>query len=253
MFTKAIVKKPCKNIILGISTNRAEIPDYEKAMIQHSEYILTLKKCGLEVTILEADENFPDSCFIEDVALFTPYCGIITNPGASSRKGEISGIKSVVSRFFANIEKIKVPGILEAGDVMMVGNHFYIGLSERTNLNGAEQMISILKKYGMSASTITLEKVLHLKTGLSYLENNNLLACGEFISKPEFEKFNILEIPETEAYAANCVWINDFVLIPIGFPVSKDLIEGAGYKTIELDVSEFRKLDGGLSCLSLRF
>jgi len=253
MFTRAIVKKPCKNIVMGISATGAEIPDYEKALAQHRDYILALKKCGLEVTILEADENFPDSCFIEDVALLTPHCCIITNPGAASRKGEILGIKDVLNQFYLNVEKIESPGTLEAGDVMMVGKHFYIGLSERTNKIGAEQMISILKKYGMSASTIILRKVLHLKTCLSYIENNNLIACGEFLSKPGFNKFNILEIPETEAYSANCVWINDFVLIPKGFPNSKDLIEGAGHKTIELDVSEFRKIDGGLSCLSLRF
>ncbi len=252
MFTKAIVKKPCRNITSGISKAGAEIPDYEKALAQHRDYILALKKCGLEVTILEADEDFPDSCFIEDVALLTPHCCIITRPGAPSRLGEIVGIKDVLDRFYSCIEKIESPGTLEAGDVMMVGRHFYIGLSGRTNKTGAEQMISILRKYGMSASTITLEKVLHLKTGLSYLENNNLIACGEFVSMPEFRKFNILEISEAEAYAANCVWINSFVLVPKGFPVSMKMIEDAGYKTIEVDVSEFRKLDGGLSCLSLR-
>ncbi|MBI9039672.1 MAG: hypothetical protein JEY97_16195 [Bacteroidales bacterium] len=253
MFTRAIVKKPCKNIVKGISTTGAEIPDYEKALAQHRDYILALKKCGLEITILEADENFPDSCFIEDIALLTPHCCIITNPGAASRKGEILGIKDILGQFYPNVEKIESPGTLEAGDVMMVGKHFCIGLSERTNKIGAEQMISILKKYGMSASTIILRKVLHLKTGLSYIEDNNLIACGEFLSIPEFKKFKILEIPETEAYAANCVWINGFVLIPKNYPVSKEIIKRAGYKTIELDVSEFRKLDGGLSCLSLRF
>jgi len=129
----------------------------------------------------------------------------------------------------------------------------YIGLSERTNLNGAEQVISILNKYGMSGSVIKLEKVLHLKTGLSYLENNNLVACGEFLSNTEFKKFNIIEIPKEESYAANCVWINNKVLIPKGYTKAKQKIIDAGYTVIEIDVSEFRKLDGGLSCLSLRF
>lgn len=253
MFTKAIVKKPCRNITLGISKAGAEIPNYEKVLIQHGEYVFALKKCGLEVHVLEADENFPDSCFIEDVALLTPHCCITTNPGAPSRKGEIVGIKDVLGRFYSDIEKIESPGTLEAGDVMMVGRHFYIGLSERTNKIGAKQMISILNKYGMSATTISLEKDLHLKTGLSYLENNNLIACGEFVSKPEFKKFHILEISEADAYAANCVWINGFVLVPKGYPISRKIIEDAGYKTIEVDVSEFKKLDGGLSCLSLRF
>ena len=136
---------------------------------------------------------------------------------------------------------------------MMVGNHYYIGLSARTNLNGAEQTISILNKYGMSGSVIKLEKVLHLKTGLAYLENNNLVVCGEFLSNQEFKKFNIIEIPEEESYAANCIWINDKVLIPKGYPITRQKITDAGYMVVEVDVSEFRKLDGGLSCLSLRF
>ena len=135
----------------------------------------------------------------------------------------------------------------------MVENHFYIGLSERTNVNGAEQTIKILEKYGMSGSMIKLNDVLHLKTGLAYLENNNLLVCGEFLSKPEFKKFNMIKIPEEESYAANCIWINGKVLIPEGYPKTKQKILNVGYAVIEVDVSEFRKLDGGLSCLSLRF
>ena len=136
---------------------------------------------------------------------------------------------------------------------MMVGPHFYIGLSKRTNREGAEQTISILKKYGMTGSIVTLEKVLHLKTGLSYLEKNNLVASGEFIGKTEFQKFNLLKVDDDESYAANCIWVNDIVLVAEGFPKIRKKIEDSGYKTIALDMSEFRKLDGGLSCLSLRF
>ena len=105
----------------------------------------------------------------------------------------------------------------------------------------------------MTGSMISLEKVLHLKTGLAYLEKNNLVACGEFLSKVEFQKFNILKIDNDESYAANCIWVNDRVLIPKGYPKARKTIIGAAYPVIELDVSEFRKLDGGLSCLSLRF
>lgn len=229
------------------------IPDYNKALRQHQNYIAALKICGLKVYVLEADENFPDSIFVEDVALLTPQCAIITNPGAPSRKGEIAGMEIVLKKFYSHIEKIQAPGTVEAGDIMMVGYHFYIGLSARTNANGAQQMIEILEKNGMSGSVVSLEKVLHLKTGLAYLENNNLVACGEFLSKPEFQKFNIIEIDEAESYAANCIWVNGKVIIPNGFPNAKKKIESAGYETAEVDVSEFQKLDGGLSFLSLRF
>ncbi len=136
---------------------------------------------------------------------------------------------------------------------MMVGNQYYIGLSERTNEEGANQLISILEKYGMTGSLVTLNKVLHLKTGVAYLENNNMVVCGEFVSKPDFQQFKLIEIPIEEAYAANCIWINDNVIIPSGFPKTANLVRKAGYQVIEINVSEFQKLDGGLSCLSLRF
>ncbi len=140
-----------------------------------------MQKCGLEVHILEADENYPDSVFVEDVALLTKKCAIITNPGAKSRKGEIDEMEEVLSKFYTNIEKISSPGTVEAGDIMMVGDHFYIGLSDRTNAKGAEQMISILGKYGLTGSSVELNEMLHLKTGVSYLENNNMLVAGEFM------------------------------------------------------------------------
>ena len=253
MFTNAIVHKPCKNLIRGLTNADLGIPDYHIALEQHKSYVRALRKCGLNIKKLEADENYPDSTFVEDTALLTPYCAIITNPGASSRKGETSEIKKVVQEYYSEIEEILPPGTADAGDIMMVGNHFYIGLSERTNHAGAEQVINILNKFSMSGSTIKLEKVLHLKTGLAYLENNNLVVCGEFLSNPEFNKFNIIEVPAEESYAANCVWINDKVLIPKGYPVSRQKIIDVGYSIVEVDVSEFRKLDGGLSCLSLRF
>ena len=114
-------------------------------------------------------------------------------------------------------------------------------------------MIGLLQASGYSGSTVSISESLHLKSSVSYLENNNLVVAGELISKVEFADFNHIEIDESERYAANCVWINDFVLMATGFPQSSKKIAALGYSVIELDVSELRKLDGGLSCLSLRF
>jgi len=253
MFTQAIVRTPCKNLVKGLTTADLGLPNYSLALSQHQKYIKALKECGLKVTILEADENYPDSTFVEDTALLTPYCAVITNPGAHTRKGEVNEMKEVVTRFYSDVEYIIEPGTLEAGDVMMVNKHFYIGLSNRTNKHGAEQLIDILKKYGMTGSTVTLKNVLHLKSGVSYLENDILLVAGEFLTNAEFQKYNVVKIDDDESYAANSLWINYKVLIPKGFPKTKTQIEKLGYKTIEVDVTEFQKLDGGLSCLSLRF
>ena len=253
MFETAIVRRPGKSMVRGLTTAELGSPDYQKALLQHKEYINVLKECGLEVLILPEDEQYPDSTFVEDVALLTKTHAIITNPGAPSRRGETTEIKKVLREFYTTIVEVKEPGRVEAGDIMMVDSHFYIGISNRTNRDGAQQVIAYLEEYGMSGSVVELEKVLHLKTGVAYLEHNNLVACGEFVTNAEFQRFNILEIDEDESYAANCVWVNERVLIPKGYPKAKETVESAGYETNEVDVSEFRKLDGGLSCLSLRF
>lgn len=253
MFTKAITRIPSKSMINGLSSAHLGIPNYELAIIQHEDYIDALLKCGLEVITLEADESYPDATFVEDVALLTPHCAIITRPGALSRRGEIEEMKEVLKSEYEQIEEIKAPGTIEAGDIMMVGSHYYIGLSARTNEAGAQQMLAFLEKYGMTGSLVTLEKVLHLKTGLAYLENNYLVACGEFLTKPEFQSFNMIKIEEEDSYSANCIWMNDTVIIPSGYPKTKEKIASTGYHIIELDMSEFQKLDGGLSCLSLRY
>ena len=253
MFKNAIVRKPCKNLVNGLTTANLGKPDYQLALIQHQAYIEALEECGLEVTVLEADEKHPDSTFIEDTALLTAHCAIIANPSAHSRNGEIIELSQLIENVYPIVESISTPGTLEGGDILMVGNHFYIGLSERTNLFGANQLIGILAKYGLVGSTIPVENFLHLKSGLSYLENNNLLVTSSFKNIPEFQKYNLIFVDDDESYAANSLWINNKVVVPKGFPKTKKKIEQAGYTTIEIDVSEFRKLDGGLSCLSLRY
>ena len=256
MFQNVIVRRPCRAMVEGITSNpQLGKPDYAIALQQHDAYIAALKKCGVAVTVLEADERYPDSCFVEDPVVITRKCAIITNPGAPSRNGEKDEIIGAIRDFFPEdkIEYIVSPGTLEGGDVMMVGDHFYVGRSARTNAEGIRQFIAILEKHGLSGSEVTLEEVLHLKTGVNYLENGNMLVSGEFVNKPEFAKYNRIEIPEEEAYAANCIWVNGTVIVPEGYPAVEAAVRGAGYPVILVDTSEYRKLDGGLSCLSLRF
>jgi len=256
MFKNVIVRTPCKRVVEGITGNpQLGKPDYETALKQHAAYIEALKKTGVEVTILPASDDYPDSCFVEDDAVLTRKCAIITNPGAETRKGEIEAMIPVIKQFFPEdkIEYIKAPGTLEGGDVMMVGDHFYVGRSARTNEEGIRQFIAILEKYGLTGSEVPLEKVLHLKTGVNYLENNNMLVSGEFIEKADFASYAKHVIPEEEAYAANCIWMNGTVLVPEGYPTVEKLVRGMGYDVLLVDTGEFRKIDGGLSCLSLRF
>ncbi len=252
-FVHSIVKTPGASLTRGITTSQLGKPDYELALKQHEAYIQALRQCDLSVNVLKPSEELPDSVFIEDAALMTLHCAILANPGAESRKAEPAAIESTIRKFYTNLFRIKPPGTLDAGDVMMVGTHFYIGLSDRTNREGATQLIDILKNNGLTVSTIEMSESLHLKSSLSYLENNVLLASGELVKHGALKKFNIIEIPKEEAYAANSLWINDRVLVPAGFPQTLRRIEEAGYRALTVDMSEFMKLDGGLSCLSLRF
>jgi dimethylargininase len=253
MFRNAIVRLPASSITDGLTCANIGKPDFKKALLQHSAYTDALRQLGLEVKILPANEKYPDSTFIEDIALCTSYCAIITRPGAPSRRGEIEGMRSVLSEYFDKREIIRLPGTVEAGDIMMVGNHYYIGISGRTNIDGADQMIKILDRYGLSGTKVELKKMLHLKSGVSYLENNKLLIFGEFTGNKVFDKYDKIVIDDDESYAANSLWINGKVLVPEGFPKTRKKIEEAGYETVILNVSEFAKVDGGLSCLSLRF
>jgi dimethylargininase len=253
MFKNAIVRTPAKSLADGITTAGLGKPDYELTLEQHGQYVEALESCGLTVSVIEADDRYPDSMFVEDTALLMPRCAIVTHPGAVSRRGEVAAVSSRLSDFYPRVDAIQSPGTVDAGDIMMVGDHCYIGLSERTNADGAAQMISFLQTSGYSGSTVPISETLHLKSSVSYLENNNLVVAGELVSKADFADFNHIEIVESERYAANCVWINDHVLMASGYPQSGEQIRGLGYSVIELDVSEFQKLDGGLSCLSLRF
>lgn len=253
IFTHAIVRTPGRSMVSGITAANLGTPDYKKALTQHRQYTCALQACGLQVQVLEADEDFPDSTFVEDVAVLTPHCAVITRPAAPSRLGEIARIRPVLARHFSRIEQIPAPGTLDGGDVMQVGEHVYIGLSLRTNQAGAEQLITILQRYGMAGSIIPVTEFLHLKTGVTWVGGNRLLAAGEFIERPEFANFDIQPVDVTDAAAANCLRINDSILVPAGFPRVRALLEPLAERVIEIDISEYTKLDGGLTCLSLRF
>lgn len=240
-------------MIHGITSSSLGVPEYRLAVQQHKAYISALRSLGLNVTVLPPDSSYPDSTFVEDVALCTPEIAIVTSPGAVQRRGEEVEMEEVLRAFYDRLERISYPGTLDGGDVMMAGNHFFIGISARTNINGAEQLIRILEKHGMTGEKVTFQNLLHLKTGVSYIENDTILATGELSEHPSLKKFWKIIVPPEESYAANAVWINGSVLLPKGYPHTLRNLEANGFPVILLDVSEFRKLDGGLSCLSLRF
>ena len=255
MFKSAIFKKPCKNFSQGLTTSSLGLPDYEKVLEQHENYIKTLKKCGLEVYILDPDEKYPDSTFIEDTAIVNEECAIITNPGAQSRKGEVQAISDFIkdNYNFEKIERIEAPGTLDGGDVMRIDNCYYIGLSSRTNKEGASQFAKILSFYGFKSQVVEMKESLHLKSGLNYIGDNHLLSIDEFKDDQLFQKYELIHVEKDEEYAANCIRVNDYLIMPKGYNKLKKTLTEKKFNIMELEMSEFKKMDGGLSCLSLRF
>jgi dimethylargininase len=253
---RALVRSPATTLSAGLSQSDLGLPIYKQAVAQHASYCAALERCGLELTWLAPNDAFPDSTFVEDTAVLTKRCAILTRPGTASRLNEVDLIAPTLTASFAEIQRITEPGTLDGGDVCEAGNHYFIGVSERTNEVGAKQLGRILGDLGASCSCIDIRGVaglLHLKSGLAWLGDNRLVVTDSLRTRDEFAGFELIPIAADEQYAANCLQVNDRVLIASGYPKLEQTLGGLGYQTISLEMSEFQKLDGGLSCLSLRF
>ena len=256
MLTKAIVRAPGSNFATGLTSVNLGLPDFARVLKQHETYCNALESRGLEVIRLAADEVHPDSTFVEDTAVLTARGAIITRPGAASRLGEVASIEPVLRQHFEKVEFISEPGTVDGGDVCEAGDHFFIGVSRRTNEEGAKQLAGFLDSLGYSSSLIDLRgisNILHLKSGLAYLGGKRLVVIQAFRDFEQFSGYDQIGLNTDEEYAANCLLINGKVLVAAGFDDTTKQLEHLGYQTIALEMSEFQKMDGGLSCLSLRF
>ena len=256
MLCRAIVRPPGNNFADGLTTSDLGVPDFDLTLAQYEAYCRALEACGLELLRLPPDLRHPDSTFVEDTAVLTPKLAILARPGAASRTGEVAGIRDSIARFYSAVCEIAVPGTLDGGDICEAGSHFFIGISHRTNEAGAQQLAEMLAAEGYTASTVdlrSLTSILHLKSGIAYLDRGNLVVMEELAGREEFAGYNLIRVSPADTYACNCVLVNDRVVVPAGFPRVRARLEAAGYLPLELEMSEFRKMDGGLSCLSLRF
>jgi dimethylargininase len=251
-FKYAITRTPAETFARGMTTANLGKPSYERVLIQHRAYVAALKSIGLAIVELEPLPDYPDAHFVEDTAVVTPDVAIITHPGAPSRRGEEKSIGETLLRY-RQLEYIQAPATVDGGDVLMIANHFFIGISARTNPQGAEQLGGILEKFGNTWATIQVGAGLHLKSGVNYVGKNSILVTQAFASHNAFNGFNKIVVDPKEEYSVNTLWINDHLLMPGGFTDTKTKLISLGLPIIELDVSEMQKMDGGLTCLSIRF
>jgi dimethylargininase len=255
-FTRAIVRPPAGTFAAGITSAGLGPPDLALALEQHDAYCRTLERLGLSLVRLAPDPDFPDSTFVEDAAIVTARGAILTRPGAASRAGEVAALGAALGKWFPGLAEITGPGTVDGGDVCEAGQHFFVGLSERTTPEGAARLAGWLARDRFSSSVIDIRAMpglLHLKTGLSWLGERRLLAAGEIAGHEALCGWEIVRVPEGEDYAANCIRVNDALLVARGFPATSALLGGLGYGLVPLAMSEYRKMDGGLSCLSLRW
>lgn len=256
MFKHAIVRLPGANFADGLTREDLGQPSLPQVMAQHAHYCQALRDCGLGLTTLPADPAYPDGTFVEDTAVLLPNAAILTRPGAASRLGEVAAIADALRAHYPTLANIEAPGTVDGGDICEAGQHVFIGLSHRTNEEGAAQLARWLVAQGYSSSTVDVRgvgSILHLKSGIAWLGDGRLLVIPELAASEAFHGFEIVRTDADEAYAANAIRVNDAVLMASGFPRLQSQLEALGYRCLALDMSEYRKMDGGLSCLSLRF
>ncbi len=238
----------------GISSSNLGAPDYSIALLQHANYCAALVKSGMTIMHVAAEPMYPDCCFVEDTVVIVNHCAVITNPGHPSRNGEQQAVASYVEAHTdLQILRIEAPGTLDGGDVLRVGNKYYIGLTDRTNQTGADQLMALVQAEGLTATAFSISGLLHLKTGISRVDEDAVVCIAALANHHAFTEIGQkLIVSEKEKVAANCLLINETIFVPAECTeIQRELRNRK--RVIPLTMTEFQKLDGGMTCLSVLF
>jgi dimethylargininase len=253
-FTRAITRLPAHSIVNGLRAEDVGNPDHEQMLKDHAHYVATLKEAGASVTELPAVEAYPDSVFVEDVALCLPEVAILMRPGAPSRLGEVGEMAPVLRDVYEQVLAIEGPGFIEGGDILTTSREILVGRSARTDKAGVAGLAEIVGQFGYQLREVmTPEGVLHFKTDCSLLDAETILSTKRLDASGCFENYRVIHTCDGEEAAANTIRFNQLVLMPAGFPRTRERLVEAGYDIREINNSECARLVGGRSCLSLRF
>jgi dimethylargininase len=252
-FDSAIVRTPSASVVEGLSAGAQEPPTHEGMLAVHRAYVAALEAADVAVEVLPPLEDFPDSVFVEDPAFVLPEGAVLLRPGAPSRSGEAAEIAHALERRFERVLRLD-EGHVDGGDVLILPDEILIGLSDRTNRVGAERFAALLGEFGRRARIVATPKgTLHLKTASSLLDEETVLATRTLAESGIFAGMNVVVTPEGEELGANALRVNDSLLVDGGFPGTAELLARRGYALVPLDVAEIRKIDAGLTCMSLRW
>lgn len=224
----------------------------ELAKEQHRRYCEILEQLGLILIVIEPDDRFPDCCFVEDPAIVIGDIAIISRMAAKSRTGEEIEVRNTLSRY-KKVYEINPPGTIDGGDILRINEKIYVGVSQRTNQFAVQQVRTFLSDYDYQVIPVRIKHILHLKSACTYIGNNYIVMFPGHFDDRIFSEYDKIIVRKSEAYSANCLSVNGKVLVQKGYPNTKKLIENEGFETVEIEMSEFRKGGGSLTCLSIIF
>ncbi len=253
-FTHALARMPASTIAEGLTTQQLGTPDIQHTIQQYHSYLDALRQCGLQVDVLPADEHFPDGHYVEDAAIIYHDMAFITRPGAPERAGE----PVAIAEKLRHLRQIHIQGddaVLDGGDVLFCADRVLIGIGTRTNAAAAQQLRQALHTVDstLRVDCVPFWGVVHLKTGLTELAPNVLVYNPAMQMDYALDFAEVVELPLAEGYAANTLPVNATLLVAAGFPTILQEAERHYTHIIPLEMDEFQKMDGSLTCLSLRY
>ncbi|WP_306116960.1 MULTISPECIES: dimethylarginine dimethylaminohydrolase family protein [unclassified Roseovarius] len=252
-FTRAITRRPGQSITEGLRAQDTGTPDLSRMLDAHAHYVATLKQTGAEVIELPPLEAYPDAVFVEDTALCLPQGAVLMRPGAPSRMGEVAAMAPTIREVYDDVREIRGPGHIEGGDILVTGKEILVGRSDRTDADGVAELTRVVADWEHKVrEVVTPPGVLHFKTDCSLLDANTILSTKRLDASGCFDGYRVLHVADGEEAAANSIRFNQFVLAPAGFPRTVEMLRAQGYDVVEIDNADCAKLDGGMSCLSLR-
>ncbi len=254
-FTHAITRRPAGSIVQGLRAVDTGAPSLALMSQHHADYVAVLRSTGASVVELDALEAYPDSVFVEDTALCLPEGAVVMRPGAPSRLGEAGEMAPHLRALYGEVTMVTGSGsFIEGGDILTTETEVLVGRSARTNTAGIAELRGLVTPWGHKVREVfTPPGVLHFKTDCSLLDEETILSTARLDASGCFEGYRVIHTAAGEEACANSIRFNDLVLMPAGFARTRDVLVKAGYAVREIGNSECAKLDGGMSCLSLRF
>lgn len=249
-----LVRKPDASIARCELTHlEREQIDFNLLLKQHDEYVGCLRKAGIHVEFLPELPLSGDGVFVEDTALVLDEVAVICHPGAESRKNETDSVHLALSKYRKEIKKVNGAATVDGGDLLKIDKKIYVGQSTRTNAAAHEQLKSFLSPYDYEVIMVPVSKCLHLKTGVCFLGNNAVLINPSWINPEHFKKMTIIEVDESEPFAANAILLDNLIIHNSAFPLTQKKIKSAGFNLESLSITELAKAEAGLTCISLIF